>query len=73
MSPEDSGVQLNDNYQNNIIITDLSKELMEEEDVEAVRRENGLTEVKINIEGKAVSYTHLDVYKRQILLASVCK
>ena len=31
---------------------DLSEELMEDDDVEAVRRENGLTEVKINIEGK---------------------
>ena len=54
LSPEDSGVQMNDRYRNNIIITDLSEELLEEEDFEAVRRENGLTEVKINIEGKEI-------------------
>ena len=52
MSPEDSGVQTDDMYQNNIIITDLAEELLEEEDFEAVRRENGQTEVKIDIEGK---------------------
>ena len=32
----------------------MSEELLEEEDFKAVRRENGLTEVKIIIEGKKI-------------------
>ena len=54
LSPEVSGVQMDDRYRNNVVITDLSEELLEEEDFEAGRRENGLTEVKINIEGKEI-------------------
>ena len=111
MSTNDCGAQDNNEYTNNVICTDMSKELMEEEDLETARPETGLTEVRIQIEGKevktlvdtgseisvisehileslqeinknipilpvagvtivgitgAVSYTHLDVYKRQV-------
>ena len=54
LSPEVSGVQMDDRYRNNVVITDLSEELLEEEDFGAERRENGLTEVKISIEGKEI-------------------
>ena len=54
LSTEDSGVQGDDRYQNNIIITDLSEELMAEDDAGAKRRETGLTEVRIQIEGKEI-------------------
>ena len=54
LSAGSSGVQKAYNYQSNTIITDMSKELMEEEDMEAVRQEQGLTEIKISIEGKEV-------------------
>ena len=47
--------QGNNSYQSNIIRTDLSKESMEEDDSKAVRPETGLTEVRINIEGKEVT------------------
>ena len=47
LSPEVSVVQMDDRYRNNVVITDLSEKLLEEEDLEPV------------------SYTHLDVYKRQ--------
>ena len=50
----DCGVQDNNGYRSNVIRIDLSKELMEEDDIEAVRLETGLTEVRIKIEGKEV-------------------
>ena len=52
LSKEDSGVQEEYNYQSNIIIKDMSKELLEEDDAEMMETTAGLTEVIVNIEGK---------------------
>ena len=54
MSTKDCGAQDNNGYLSNVIRTDLSKELMEEDDTEAARLETGLTEVRIQIEGKEI-------------------
>ena len=54
LSTNDCGTQDNNDYISNVIRTDLSKELMEEEDLETARPETGLTEVRIQIEGKEV-------------------
>ena len=63
LSTEDR-VQVINKYTNNVIKMDMAKELLEEEENKVMEPRAGLTEVTINIE--AVSYTHLDVYKRQI-------
>ena len=55
LSTDDCRVQGNDGYRSNIIGTDLSKELMEEDNAEAVRPETGLTDVRINIECKEIT------------------
>ena len=54
LSTDDCGVQGNDSYRSNIIRSDISKELMEENDTKTVRPETGLTEVRINIKGKEI-------------------
>ena len=107
LSLNNSVVQDDNSYQSHLILTDISKELMEEDNPDVVKPEAGLTEVMTTTEGKkvktlvdtgsevsvisehileelkevnknilslpvagvtivAVSYTHLDVYKRQV-------
>ena len=52
MSTGNSGVQEECHYQSQLIKTDISKELLEEDDAEVVEPEAALTEVMVNIEGK---------------------
>ena len=50
----DNRVQVINEYANNVIKMDMAKELLEEEENKVMERRTG-----------SVSYTHLDVYKRQ--------
>ena len=52
MSTGSSGVQEECHYRSQLIKTDISKELLEEDDAEVIEPETGLTEVIVNIEGK---------------------
>ena len=52
LSTENPGVQEECKYQNNIIIKDMAKELLEEDEAETMETKAGLTEVIVNIEGK---------------------